>query len=381
MRKYTAVILTLILFVLFAACTKRPQESSAAPREETASAETSADNGTEGSAAASSVESGSSESASTGEDISEIFEQEGSVQADDQKITEVNFLLPGRDAVRLSDGFMITEDQDYPQIYISSEALLKVMGTRPMTDEEFNEHLEKIEDCEACKSISPDQWVGGVIDENGSVTMISKDGTVINRLSVDTKYSKSEYGADMKTVSSIMTNIKMDDIIIVGEDGTTYYNVKRFANLFPSNNFNYDLEIIKNMTSFNVKITAEEIFEPEDVSSSPIYENGEHKSLGDLMSGSYLIYLKRETCPDCKEYEESILSQIKKSEVRYITIEVSKEPEKYEGIAMSSDEAKKFGLTQIPAVVMIRNNKFDSLIEHPGFTYDGDEIIQMITKK
>ena len=87
-----------------------------------------------------------------------------------------------------------------------------------------------------------------------------------------------------------------------------------------------------------------------------------------------IIYIRRFDCPDCEEYEESILRQIKATGVPYMVLECSKNAQEWtDGPAIPSSVVKSIGIEAIPTVVFIMNGTFLTRIENK-FSKDGNEI-------
>ena len=106
----------------------------------------------------------------------------------------------------------------------------------------------------------------------------------------------------------------------------------------------------------------------------PIWENGKESNLYDIISDKEIIYIRRFDCPDCKEYEESILHQIKATGVPYMVLECSKNAQEWtDGPAIPSSVVKSIGIEEIPTVVFIMNGTFLTRIENQ-FSKDGNEI-------
>jgi len=366
MRKFLTTIVTVLLFLCtLTACSKKEHvtetkhiETSAAVETETTETEpeTADENG-----------------------LISVVEHQTEPIIEETEIKEINFILPRKDAVRINDGFFVEENTEdgVPRVWITKNVLLKVMGDKCLTDEEIEKELLAMQDCEGCKTVSEDQWEHYVKDADDAITFISKDGKNIHRKSVDVKVTQSEYGAPMTDKWSTRTNINVSEDM-TEKDGETYYNAFVLNRLYPSKKFDHSISITKTPTSYNIELTQVESVEPADVTTIPVYDHGEAKTLGDYMTGSYLIYFRREDCPDCKMYEESIKSQLTELGMRYITIEVLREPENFDGLSIASADAKKLGITQIPSIVYIKNNKYNAVIEHPNFTLEGGEITKFI---
>lgn len=106
----------------------------------------------------------------------------------------------------------------------------------------------------------------------------------------------------------------------------------------------------------------------------PIWENGKESNLYDMINDKEIIYIRRFDCPDCEEYEESILHQIKATGVPYMVLECSKNAQEWtDGPAIPSSVVKSIGIEEIPTVVFIMNGTFLTRIENQ-FSKDGNEI-------
>lgn len=106
----------------------------------------------------------------------------------------------------------------------------------------------------------------------------------------------------------------------------------------------------------------------------PIWENGVQSNLYDMLESKEIIYVRRYDCPDCAEYEESILRQIKETGLPYMILECSKTaPEWGDGPAIPSSVVKSIGIKEVPAVLFVMNGSFITRIENQ-FTQDGNEV-------
>lgn len=105
----------------------------------------------------------------------------------------------------------------------------------------------------------------------------------------------------------------------------------------------------------------------------PIYDNGVESNLYDRLYEKHIIYFKRDDCKDCQKYHDIIMDKLYMLNYPYTILEVSKEAESYEGLAIPSAVVKAIGVSEVPTLAFIKNGRWLKKIENE-FTISGTEI-------
>lgn len=282
--------------------------------------------------------------------------------------------LPYGKMIDITDGTLLQKNGDEYVFYVQPAAALVVNGDEKMTAEgaerRFSDFMMSNPDLIKDKSYSSG------INEDGTAWLMTDDMSCLVIMPSFPHEGEVLVRSDLK---DCLTEIdgkqyidvrKLPDILYIGEEQFDPTRTPEFLLIANDDQITF---------SFSYPGTASII--GSNIADMKVFVDGERHNLSDVITGEHLIYFYRDSCPDCTRLNDAIMTQLKSSGLPYTLIQVKKDPaEVKEGYVVSSSNFKDLGIKQIPAVVLIKDQKIAGIAEYPKISDDAAEIASMLSE-
>lgn len=369
-NRITILTGVVIAAMMLAAC----QKTAAEPATETASVETSA------------VESSLyTENETTAAAIMETEEQTT------QSLYRYMLETPYGDPVDVTNDLVIKTDDDGIHYFIAPGAVLTAVSTQFLdTEEKEARFFAGLLNEDDQKNIA--DLPAGAFDDTVSWILCNDGEEVLFKIDGDSpKFVSQSITPQTQTIDgSRYVEISNVPLLFYAEKDGKRLMFSPGLNLQPNGDeviFHFDYSDDANATidfpeaSEDAEQQTVPFAEGTDVSSLSVRKDGEDAILSDVIEGTYLLYLKRDTCPDCIKLQDAIVTAMDASGSPYITVDVQKDPKEQDtGCVMSSETVKLLGVNQIPAVIRVKDNIAVAIAEHPHISQDASEVTALATR-
>lgn len=302
---------------------------------------------------------------------------EGTIETEESNAALVGALYryfieyPEFDRFEVTDSIHIEDREDGFYYYVPVDTALIPFGTEDLEESEIDELFGAVIEEYDVRS----KKFSGKKAENGNAFIRTDDGSIY--------FIRRVNGKEGYNATRIEENVEKGAAEF---DGTLFLELKQIGknitSVVPASDnpaYSTDCDNEGNMifSYMAAEIPKREFVSGYDMSDVTVYKNGKETGLFDVAEETTLLYFMKTDCGDCKKYGEAIRKQLKESGVPFTVFELSRMPEELDGLSIDSSIAKTLGLNQVPAVVSVKNKKTINAVEHPNFSDDAAEVLEV----